>query len=296
MTTKMQEAAAAGSSSTSNGPSRLDEQKLIRSSMPTPPSLQQATLTSGSRTVSVESIGSSTASSSSNSDSEDCQSIKKRPLSEITGLPSPLDTRGNKRQKQLKRVRFHVEPEANATAQASTNTGDTLQQKLKVQIHSYERDYQPEDIWFTQEELLSHVQRHQSLLQFYHDNCEDVVDSILLVWVNCAEVALDDGIQCMTPDKRRDVAHKIATSPVRGFERSLASAFVAEQRQKTLQGILELQTLCNLSQTVGQARSDVLAEASQAFSQTAALFARTLAMADAQVAESYHGDSNNYNV
>lgn len=184
-------------------------------------------------------------------------------------------TTSNKRPRKEKRsVQFL--PDATDPARVATKT------------RTFHIDYQKSDCWWTDEQSREHMQRQSNLLQFYATNCPDLVDSVLLVWVRCAEEALADGNFCMTVEQRAEVALKVAQSPVRGFEKELAAELITEQRHKTIGGLMELQHLCQQKQDVTpQEQVDALAAASEAFSQTASIFAKAVAKADAMVASAY---------
>ncbi|CAB9507817.1 expressed unknown protein [Seminavis robusta] len=154
--------------------------------------------------------------------------------------------------------------------------------RVRTTSKEFEIDYDRTDIWWTNEESRAHMERQTSLLKLYANTCADLVDSVLLVWVNCAEEVMDDGNFCMTKEQRAQVAERVAESPVRGFEKELATDLITEQRIKTIGGILELQQLCYLNNVTPEERVDALAAASREFSKTATLFAKTLAQADAK--------------
>ena len=176
---------------------------------------------------------------------------KKRPLSDETVADGPTSS---SRSHKLRRL--------NSSASSSTSTSDSSSSKKRrirflpdpanedavaTYTKTYEIDYDKEDIWWTREESRAHCERQSSMLDFYQNNLPDMVDSCLLVWINCAEQALDDGNFCMTLEQRANVAEKISHSPVRGFEKELAAELISEQRQKTIGGLLELQELCRIN-------------------------------------------------
>jgi len=176
-------------------------------------------------------------------------------------------------------------PQKSTLLTTSTSTGPKVAADfppVATQIQYFDVDYNKEDLWWTPHEAQTHWTRCTSLLQFYATTCTDLVDAILMVWVNCAEQALQDGQYCMTLEQRQMLADKIAASPVRGLEKELAAELMSEQRHKTIAGLLHLQELCrNNHQMEASHRDDAMAAASQAYSQTAAYFAQTIARADA---------------
>jgi hypothetical protein len=161
--------------------------------------------------------------------------------------------------------------------------------RVHTSTREFEVDYDKEELWWTTDESQALMERQTSLLQFYANACQDLVDSVILIWVNCAEEVMDDGNFCMTPQQRALVAERVAQSPIRGFEKEYGAELISEQRMKTIGGLLELQQLCHLNNVTCEERVDAMAEASRAFSQTASLFALTMAQADAKGALEYCG-------
>jgi len=180
-----------------------------------------------------------------------------------------ITNNNNSSSRRRRAVRFLPDPE-NVSAVAT-------------EIKTFEIDYDLKDVWWTKEECRELCERQSSLLGFYQNNLPDMVDSCLLVWINCAEQALDDGNFCMTLDQRATIAENISDSPVRGFERELAADLIIEQRVKTIGGLLELQELCRTNTNLAvDEKLEAMAAASEAFSQAATLFAREIASADAR--------------
>jgi hypothetical protein len=188
-------------------------------------------------------------------------------------VASPLKKKRRLLSSPVPRVQFVPDPTDRSRVHTSTREFDV--------------DYDKAELWWTTDESQALMQRQTSLLQFYANTCQDLVDSVVLVWVNCAEEVMDDGNFCMTPQQRAQVAELVAQSPIRGFEKEYGAELIIEQRMKTIGGLLELQQLCHLNNVTCEDRVDAMAEASRAFSQTASLFALTIAQADAKGALEY---------